>query len=102
MYDAKRLIGRLFAEKQLQEDIPHFPFKIVSVDGKPQVELHRGENHLLMPPEEISAMVLERLKKYASDYIGEEVTDAVVTVPAYFNDAQRQVRYGWVVWCGVV
>jgi chaperone protein DnaK len=90
VYDAKRLIGRLFDEQQVQDDIPMFPFDVISVAGKPSIRVHRKDEELIMPPEEVSAMVLERLKKYAEDFIGEEVTDAVVTVPAYFNDAQRQ------------
>eukprot|EP00040_Diaphanoeca_grandis_P005656 m.33909 g.33909 ORF g.33909 m.33909 type:complete len:683 (+) comp16893_c0_seq1:61-2109(+) len=90
VYDAKRLIGRLFNEKEVQEDIPHFPFKVVNVVGKPHIVVTRKGEELTMPPEEVSAMVLEKLKKFAEDYIGEEVTDAVITVPAYFNDAQRQ------------
>jgi len=90
VYDAKRLIGRLFQEKEVQDDLPHFPFTVINVAGKPNIVVDRKDEKLQMPPEEVSAMVLERLKKYAEDYIGEEVTDAVVTVPAYFNDAQRQ------------
>lgn len=53
MYDAKRLIGRLYGDPQLQKDLPHFPFKVVQVDGKPQIVLHRGKTELRMPPEEV-------------------------------------------------
>lgn len=90
VYDAKRLIGRLFQEKQVQEDIPHFPFEVVDKEGKPVLKIMRKETELLMPPEEVSSMVLASLKKNAEDFLGEEVVDAVITVPAYFNDAQRQ------------
>eukprot|EP00039_Didymoeca_costata_P023926 m.8702 g.8702 ORF g.8702 m.8702 type:complete len:679 (+) comp3944_c0_seq1:71-2107(+) len=90
VYDAKRLIGRLFDEKQVQQDIPHFPFEVINKAGRPQIKLKRKDTELIMPPEEVSAMVLEKIKSIAESYLGETVTDAVVTVPAYFNDAQRQ------------
>lgn len=83
VYDAKRLIGRHFKEKQVQEDIPHFPFKVVDKDGKPHVDIMRGDKQLVMSPEEVSSMVLEKLKATAEAFLGEEVIDAVVTVPAY-------------------
>eukprot|EP00051_Salpingoeca_urceolata_P007291 m.96396 g.96396 ORF g.96396 m.96396 type:complete len:680 (-) comp15189_c1_seq1:921-2960(-) len=90
VYDAKRLIGRRFADKEVQADIPHFPFAVVDRDGKPAVSVQRLDDIQVLAPEEISAMVLGKMKKTAEDYLGTEVTDAVVTVPAYFNDAQRQ------------
>ncbi len=83
----KRLIGRKFAEKEVQKDIGFVPYKIVAADnGDAWVEV----NGQKMAPQEISAKVLMKMKKTAEDYLGEPVTEAVITVPAYFNDAQRQ------------
>ena len=87
MYAVKRLIGRKFDEKEVQKDIKLMPYNIVKADnGDAWIEV-RGKK--LAPPQ-ISAEVLRKMKKTAEDYLGEEVTDAVITVPAYFNDAQRQ------------
>ncbi len=87
LYAVKRLIGRKFTEKEVQKDIDLMPYKIVAADnGDAWVEV-RGKK--LAPPQ-ISAEVLRKMKKTAEDYLGEPVTEAVITVPAYFNDAQRQ------------
>ena len=87
IYAAKRLIGRKFDEKEVQKDIDLMPFTITKADnGDAWVEV-RGQK--LAPPQ-ISAEVLRKMKKTAEDFLGEEVTEAVITVPAYFNDAQRQ------------
>ena len=87
LYAVKRLIGRRYDEKAVQKDIDLVPFTIVKADnGDAWVEA-RGEK---MAPPEISARVLQKMKKTAEDYLGEEVTEAVITVPAYFNDSQRQ------------
>ena len=87
LYAVKRLIGRKFDEKEVQKDIDLMPYKIVKADnGDAWVEV-RGKK--LAPPQ-ISAEVLRKMKKTAEDYLGEEVTEAVITVPAYFNDSQRQ------------
>ena len=87
LYAVKRLIGRKFAEKEVQKDIDLMPYTIAKADnGDAWVEV-RGNK--LAPPQ-ISAEVLRKMKKTAEDYLGEEVTEAVITVPAYFNDAQRQ------------
>jgi molecular chaperone DnaK len=84
---SKRLIGRKFTEKEVQKDIDLMPYKIVAADnGDAWVEV-RGKK--LAPPQ-VSAEVLRKMKKTAEDYLGEEVTEAVITVPAYFNDSQRQ------------
>ena len=87
LYAIKRLIGRKFAEKEVQKDIDLMPFKIAAADnGDAWVEV-RGNR---MAPQQVSADILRKMKKTAEDYLGEEVTEAVITVPAYFNDAQRQ------------
>ncbi len=87
LYAVKRLIGRKFEEKEVQKDISLMPYSIVKADnGDAWVEV-RGKK--LAPPQ-ISAEVLRKMKKTAEDYLGEEVTEAVITVPAYFNDSQRQ------------
>ncbi len=83
----KRLIGRKFEEKEVQKDIALMPYKIVKADnGDAWVEV-RGKK---IAPQEVSAQILRKMKKTAEDYLGEEVTEAVITVPAYFNDSQRQ------------
>jgi len=87
LFAVKRLIGRRFGEKEVQKDIDLMPFSIVKADnGDAWVEV-RGKK---MAPPQISAEVLKKMKKTAEDYLGEEVTEAVITVPAYFNDSQRQ------------
>ena len=87
LYAVKRLIGRKFAEKEVQKDIDLMPYKIAAADnGDAWVEV-RGNR---MAPQQVSADVLRKMKKTAEDYLGEAVTEAVITVPAYFNDAQRQ------------
>jgi molecular chaperone DnaK len=87
LYAVKRLIGRKFVEKEVQKDIDLMPYKIAAADnGDAWVEV-RGNR---MAPQQISADVLRKMKKTAEDYLGEAVTEAVITVPAYFNDAQRQ------------
>ena len=91
VFDAKRLIGRRFDDAIVQTDKAHWPFTVKEGrGGKPVIEVeHRGEQKEFLP-EEISAMVLQRMKQTAEAYLGKEVRDAVVTVPAYFNDSQRQ------------
>ncbi|GAB3663542.1 molecular chaperone DnaK [Ramlibacter alkalitolerans] len=86
-YAVKRLIGRKFTEKEVQKDIDLMPYKIVAADNGDAWIEERGKK--LAPPQ-ISAEVLRKMKKTAEDYLGEEVTEAVITVPAYFNDSQRQ------------
>ena len=91
IFDAKRLIGRKFEDSTVQSDIKLWPFKVSKGDNS-KCMIHskfKGEEKKFQP-EEISAMILGNLKKVAEDYLGEEVKDAVVTVPAYFNDSQRQ------------
>ncbi|KAF8339387.1 heat shock protein 70 family [Amanita rubescens] len=87
----KRLIGRQFKDSEVQKDTKHWPFKVVErPDGKPVVEVDNGGNRQKFSPEELSAMVLVKMRDTASQYINKPVNHAVVTVPAYFNDAQRQ------------
>lgn len=89
IFDIKRLIGRKFAEKEVQADLKHFPFTVVNKNGQPRVKVDVHGDEKTFTPEEISAMVLGKMKEVAESYLGETVTNAVVTVPAYFNDAQR-------------
>ncbi|OAA78989.1 glucose-regulated protein [Akanthomyces lecanii RCEF 1005] len=90
IFDVKRFIGRKFNEKDVQSDMKHFPYKVVSKDGKPNVQVEVGGQKKQFTPEEVSAMILGKMKEVAEAYLGNKVTHAVVTVPAYFNDNQRQ------------
>lgn len=90
IFDAKRLIGRKFDDPAVQNDIKNFPFNVVSEDNKPKIQATYKNELKTFQPEEISSMVLTKMKETAESYIGEKVTDAVITVPAYFNDSQRQ------------
>jgi len=91
VFDAKRLIGRRFGDKVVQDDMKHWPFKVVPKEGdKPYIQVqYKGETKDFAP-EEISSMVLLKMKETAEAYLGKTVKDAVITVPAYFNDSQRQ------------
>ncbi|GAA98880.1 uncharacterized protein L969DRAFT_88921 [Mixia osmundae IAM 14324] len=90
IFDAKRLIGRAFNDKDVQKDMKHYPFKVVDKAGKPNIQVKVAGETRTFTPEEISAMILGKMKETAEAYLGHKVTHAVVTVPAYFNDAQRQ------------
>jgi len=90
VFDAKRLIGRDWTDKAVQSDIKYFPFKVVEKTEKPHVQVETSQGVKTFAAEEISAMVLVKMKETAEAYLGKKVTHAVVTVPAYFNDAQRQ------------
>merc|ERR1711935_194119 len=90
IYDAKRLIGRMFFDETVQSDIKLWPFEIVNRDGKPLIEIDDAGETKTLTPEEVSAMVLGRMKQIAEGFLGNEVTHAVVTCPAYFNDGQRK------------
>jgi len=90
VFDAKRLIGRDFADQTVQADMKLWPFKIVNSGGKPIIEVQYQGKSKQFKPEEISAMVLQKMKETAESYLGETVNNAVITVPAYFNDSQRQ------------
>jgi len=88
--DAKRLIGRRFEDATVQADMKHWPFTVISEEGKPKLQVqYKGETKNFFP-EEISSMVLTKMKETAEAYLGKTVTNAVITVPAYFNDSQRQ------------
>ena len=89
VYDAKRLIGRDFSEPVVQSEMKLFPFNVSNKDDKVHIEVEYKGEHKSFRPEEISSMVLVKMKEIAEAYLGETVTDAVVTVPAYFNDSQR-------------
>jgi len=91
VFDAKRLIGRNFSDPAAQSDMKHWPFKCISgAGGKPMIEVeYKGETKQFAP-EEISSMVLIKMREIAEAYLGKDVKNAVVTVPAYFNDSQRQ------------
>jgi len=90
IFDAKRLIGRKFDETTVQSDMKHWPFDVVEVGGRPKLKVEYKNEEKTFTPEEISSMVLTKMKETAEAYLGQDVKDAVVTVPAYFNDSQRQ------------
>ncbi len=90
VFDVKRLIGRNYSDKSVQADKKMMPYNIISSDNKPFIEISSKGNTSKFAPEEISAMILQKMKATAEAYLGEEVKNAVVTVPAYFNDSQRR------------
>jgi len=91
VFDAKRLIGRKFSDETVKADMKHWPFTVISgAGGKPTIQVTFKGEVKTFAPEEISSMVLTKMKEIAEAYIGKEVKNAVVTVPAYFNDGQRQ------------
>ncbi|KAL0267396.1 UNVERIFIED_CONTAM: hypothetical protein PYX00_009680 [Menopon gallinae] len=90
IFDAKRLIGRKYDDPKIQADMKHWPFKVVGDCGKPKLEVEFKGERKTFTPEEISSMVLTKMKETAESYLGQTVKDAVITVPAYFNDSQRQ------------
>jgi heat shock protein 1/8 len=90
VFDAKRLIGRRFDDATVQSDMKHWPFKVIPEGTKPKIQVEYKAETKTFTPEEISSMVLTKMKETAEAYLGKQVKDAVVTVPAYFNDSQRQ------------
>jgi L1 cell adhesion molecule like protein len=93
VFDAKRLIGRKFSDASVQQDMKHWPFKVVAgAADKPMIEVQFMGEKKQFHPEEISAMVLSKMKETAEAFLGQKVNDAVITVPAYFNDSHPQ---GW-------
>jgi len=101
IFDAKRLIGRKFDDPTVQSDMKHWPFKVAAFGDKPKLEVEYKNETKTFTPEEISAMVLTKMKETAEAYLGHDVKDAVVTVPAYFNDSQRQATKDAGVICGL-
>ncbi|KTG43693.1 hypothetical protein cypCar_00037901 [Cyprinus carpio] len=90
VFDAKRLIGRRFDDSVVQSDMKHWPFTVINDSSRPKVQVeYKGETKTFYP-EEISSMVLTKMKEIAEAYLGKTITNAVITVPAYFNDSQRQ------------
>lgn len=90
IFDAKRFIGRRFSEKTIRQDMTHLSARVIDLNDKPHFEVqYKGETKRFSP-EEVSAMVLTKMRETAEAYVGETITDVVITVPAYFNDAQRQ------------
>lgn len=90
IFSVKRLIGRRYSDPEVADVITKFPFKVIDKDGVPIIEVERNTEKMHFRPEEISAMVLEKMKEVAKNSLEEDTKDAVITVPAYFNDAQRQ------------
>lgn len=90
VFDAKRLIGRKFADAEVQADMKHFPFTVIDRAGKPVVEVEFKGEKKQFTPEEVSSMILVKMRETAEAYLGGTVNNAVVTVPAYFTDSQRQ------------
>merc|ERR1719479_876393 len=90
IFDAKRLIGRKFNDTNVQSDRKHWPFQVVDSNGLPKLKVEYQSEEKTFTPEEISSMMLVKMKETAEAYLGTAVTEAVVTVPAYFNDSQRQ------------
>lgn len=90
VFDAKRLIGRKFDDPEVVSDAKHFPFKVINREGKPVIQVEFKGETKTFTPEEISSMVLLKMRETAEAFLGQKVNDAVVTVPAYFNDSQRQ------------
>ncbi|CAL1392276.1 unnamed protein product [Linum trigynum] len=90
IFDVKRLIGKKFDHPDVQNDLKYLPYPVVDRDGRPCVEMEVNGKFRIFTPEEISAMVLGKMKETAESFLGKQVTNAVVTVPACFNDSQRQ------------
>merc|ERR1711915_296310 len=101
IFDAKRLIGRKYDDSTVQADLKHWPFTVIDAAGKPKLQVEYLNESKTFTPEEISAMVLTKMKDTAEAYLGCDVKDAVITVPAYFNDSQRQATKDAGVICGL-
>lgn len=89
VYDAKRLIGRRFDDPVVQQDMKHWPFEVINEKGKPKIRVKYKNEFKSFYPEEISSMVLGKMKEIAESFLRTNISKAVITVPAYFNDSQR-------------
>lgn len=102
VFDAKRLIGRSFSDVSVQSDIKHWPFKVIAgPDDKPMVEVKYKGKAKQVAAEEISSMVLKKMREIAEAFVGTTVTNAVISVPAYFSDSQRQATEDAATQCGL-
>ena len=90
VFDSKRLIGKNYNDENIQRVLKHLSYNVINKDNKPMIEVEFKEETKVFSPEEIAAMILTKMKEIAEAFLGETVTDAVITVPAYFNDSQRQ------------
>lgn len=90
IFDAKRFIGRSFSDESVQNNLKHCPFTVKNVENRPAFEISHMNETKMFSPEQISSMILSKMKQIASNFLGFDVVDAVITVPAYFNDSQRQ------------
>ena len=90
VYDVKRILGKDFNDEKLQDDLKHFSFTVINDNNKPKIQVNYLNEVKLFTPQEISAMILSKMKSIAEEYLGCSITNAVITVPAYFNDTQRQ------------
>ena len=90
VFDIKRLMGMNYDDKKCQQDLEHLSYKVIDQENRPMVEVEIKGEKKLFTPQEISAQILRKMKEIGESRIGEEVKDCVITVPAYFNDAQRQ------------
>ena len=90
IFDAKRLIGRKFNDEKVAKCLRYLPYKVLNVDGRPEIQVEYLGEQKQFKPEEISSMVLSKMKQIAETFLDQEVKKAVITVPAYFNDAQRR------------
>jgi L1 cell adhesion molecule like protein len=88
--DVQRLIGRRFEDPTVQADMKRWPFTIISDGGKPKIQVQLDGETTIFSPEEISSMLLRKMKETAEAYLGKAVTSSVITVPAYFNDSQKE------------
>jgi len=98
VFDAKRLIGRKFDDPSVADDMKHWSFKVINKGNKPMIQVEFKNETKIFSAEEISSMVLTKMREISESYLGKKVQDVVVTVPAYFNDSQRQVRCAYVIY----
>ena len=90
VFDSKRLIGKNYNDENIKRVMKHLSYNVIDKDNKPMIQVEYKEETKVFSPEEIGAMILGKMKEIAEAFLGESVTDAVITVPAYFNDSQRQ------------